>query len=58
MHRGFGRKCRLVLVKDTMVYIPILKTIEVLLKDEGYYAEVIKTYHIVLLDWKIMVHYV
>ena len=38
--RGHGRKRRLVEVTDTLVYVPLLKTIEMLFKDEGIYTEV------------------
>jgi len=40
MYRGHGRRRRLVEIVDTMVYIPLLKSIESLLKDEEIYAEV------------------
>lgn len=40
MSRGHGRKRRLVQVTDTLVYVPLLKTIETLLKDEGIFTEV------------------
>jgi len=35
-----GRKRHLVQVTDTLVYVPLLKTLEMLLKDEGVYTEV------------------
>lgn len=38
--RGHGKKHHLVEVTDTLVYVPLLKTIEMLLKDEGIYTEV------------------
>ena len=40
IYRGHGRKRRLVKVTDTLVYVPLLQTIETLLKDEGIYTEV------------------
>ena len=40
VHQGHGRKRRLIEKQDVMVYVPILKTLEVLLNDEGILAEV------------------
>ncbi|XP_065893395.1 uncharacterized protein [Dysidea avara] len=42
IHRGHGRKRRLKEVTDTLVYVPLLKTLQMLLKDEGIYTEVQK----------------
>jgi len=38
--RGHGRKRRSTQVKESMIYVPLLKTLEVLLMDEGIYTEV------------------
>jgi len=40
IYRGRGRKRRLKEVTDTMVYVPLLKTLQILLQDEGIYTEV------------------
>ena len=46
IYHGHGRKRRLVKVTDTLVYVPLLQTIEILLKDEGIYTKV--CYHMLL----------
>lgn len=38
--RGTGRKSRIVTVQETMIYVPILKTLEVLLNNETVLTEV------------------
>ena len=40
IYRGHGRKRCQKKITDTLVYVPLLKTIQVLLKDEGIYTEV------------------
>jgi len=40
IYRGHGRKRRLKDITDTMVYVPLLKTLQILLQDEGIYTEV------------------
>lgn len=40
VYRGHGRKRRLRDITDTMVYVPLLKTLKILLQDEGIYTEV------------------
>jgi len=52
IHRGHGRKRRLVGVADTLVYVPLLKTIETMLMDEGIYTEVSAHAHAVLLIYE------
>lgn len=46
IHRGHGRKRRLIEIADTLVYVPLLESLQTLLKDEGIYTEVqtINTY--------------
>lgn len=52
IHRGHGRKRRLVGVADTLVYVPLLKTIETMLMDEGICTEVSAHAHAVLLIYE------
>ena len=40
IYRGRGRKRRHVQINDTMVYVPLLQTLQSMLKDEGIYTEV------------------
>lgn len=40
VQKGHGRKRRLVEKEDTLVYVPILKTLQVILNDDGILAEV------------------
>jgi len=44
IRRGYGRKRRLLEVGDTLVYISLLKTIEIMLMDEGICTEVSALY--------------